>query len=55
MNCKSCKHLEPVVGGDKLIYFCNKYKMFIQESALFLIGRFCVSYKERRGNVVKTN
>ena len=46
MDCQSCKHLEPVVGGDKLEYYCHAFKMFIDRSALFMIGRFCVKYKE---------
>jgi len=46
MDCKSCKSLEPVVGGDTIVYFCHAFKIFIDRSALFLIGRFCVEYKE---------
>lgn len=43
MTCKSCIYIEPVVGGDKLVYFCNKKKEFI--TAPNIEGRFC---KERR-------
>ena len=31
IDCKSCRHLEPIVGGDHAVYYCNLFKLFIEE------------------------
>ena len=30
-DCKSCENLEPIVGGDYVVYYCHSFKVFIEE------------------------
>ena len=50
MDCHSCKHLEPVVGGDHVIYFCHAFKVFVSRSKLFFFGRFCTRHHKEEKN-----
>lgn len=45
-TCKSCRKLEPIVGGDELAYYCNKKKEFVDFPNTE--GRFCRFHSDRK-------
>jgi len=51
MDCQSCKSLEPIVGGDVIIYYCHGFEIFFNFEIVSLMGRFCGRHKERSENV----